>query len=61
MSESSDDGKSNPQIHIPAINRVVKFGPGVSKIFLKRLQILFIIDVEYLIGIPKNVYLNVII
>jgi len=36
MSESSDDGKSNPQIHTPAINRVVKFGPGVSKIFLKR-------------------------
>lgn len=35
MSESSADGKSNPQIHTPAINRVVKFGPVVSKIFLK--------------------------
>jgi len=54
MSESSDDGKSNPQIHIPAINRVVKFGPVVSKIFLKRLQICFIIYGEYLIGAPNN-------
>jgi len=58
MSESSDDGKSNPQIHIPAINRVVKFGPGVSKTFLKRLQILFNMYVEYL-GAPKNLYLDV--
>lgn len=27
MSVSSDDGKSNPQIHIPVINSIVKLGP----------------------------------
>lgn len=35
MSVSSDDGKSNPQIHIPAIKRVVRLGPGISKNYLK--------------------------
>lgn len=51
MSVSSYDGRSNPHIHTPAINSVVRLGPGGSK---KCFNIHFYICVKYSSRIITN-------
>lgn len=64
ISVSSDEGRSNPQIHTPAMKRVVRFGPEVSEIFIKNYEyrIVYLVylfrNIELHVSYLKNSYIN---